>query len=124
MRKRTDTREFKERLLVLRARLRGDVNGLANAALNKTRLESSGDLSSMPIHMADVGSDNFEQEFTLTLLETDGGTLGQIEGALERIEAGTYGCCVECGGRIPKTRLNAIPYTSYCVKCARELEKR
>ncbi len=124
MRKKTDIREFKERLLVLRARLRGDVNALANAALNQTRLEASGDLSSMPIHMADVGSDNFEQEFTLSLLETDGGTLEKIEAALERIEAGTYGCCVECECRIPKTRLNAIPYTPYCVKCSSELEKR
>jgi RNA polymerase-binding transcription factor DksA len=97
---------------------------MANAALNKTRSEASGDLSSMPIHMADVGSDNFEQEFTLSLMENDEETLDSIEAALERIEEGIYGSCIECGGRIPKTRLNAIPYTPYCVKCASAIEQR
>ena len=121
--KKTEMRVYKDRLLELRARLRGDVNAMANAALNKTRSEASGDLSSMPIHMADVGSDNFEQEFTLSLMENDEGTLDQIEGALERIEDGVYGSCIECGGRIPKTRLNAIPYTPHCVKCASNLER-
>lgn len=122
--KKSEMRVYKERLLELRARLRGDVSAMANAALNKTRSEASGDLSSMPIHMADVGSDNFEQEFTLSLMENDEETLERIEAALERIEDGVYGSCIECGGRIPKTRLNAIPYTPYCVKCASALEHR
>jgi DnaK suppressor protein len=121
MRKNSDMRSFKEKLVELRARLRGDVTTMANATLKRTRTEASGDLSSMPIHMADIGSDNFDQEFTLILMENDGGTLEQIEDALERIESGTYGVCVECGGRILKTRLNAIPYTPYCIKCASEL---
>ncbi len=120
--KKTEMKVYKERLLTMRARLRGDVTAMANAALNKTRSEASGDLSSMPIHMADVGSDNFEQEFTLSLMENDEVTLGQIEAALERIEDGVYGSCLECDGRIPKTRLNVIPYTSLCVKCASKLE--
>jgi len=120
--KKAETRVYKERLIVLRARLRGDVNGLVDAALRKPRSEASGDLSSMPIHMADVGSDNFEQEFTLSLMQNGGDTLEQIEAALERIESGTYGACLECGARIPKTRLNAIPYTPHCVKCASQLE--
>lgn len=97
---------------------------MADAALNKTRSEASGDLSSMPIHMADVGSDNFEQEFTLSLMENDEETLNQIEGALERIEEAVYGQCVECEAKIPKTRLNAIPYTPHCVKCASKLQKQ
>ena len=76
----------------------------------------------MPIHMADIGSDNFEQEFTLSLMENDDETLEMIEEALERIEDGSYGICAECGSAIPKTRLNAIPYTPYCVKCASRLQ--
>jgi DnaK suppressor protein len=121
--KKTEMQPYKERLLVLRARLRGDVDALARNALHKTRTESSGDLSSMPIHMADIGSDNYEQEFTLTLMESEEGTLAKIEAALERIEEGVYGLCQECEGKIPKTRLNAIPYTPYCVKCASKLER-
>lgn len=119
-----DARVYKDRLLALRARLRGDVHAMADAALNKTRSEASGDLSFMPIHMADVGTDNYEQEFTLNLMQNEESTLEQIESALERIEAGTYGTCVECEGRVPKTRLNAIPHTPYCVKCASQLEQR
>ncbi len=109
---------YKDLLLHLRARLRGDVSQLANAALKKSRSEANGDLSSMPIHMADIGSDNFEQEFTLSLMENEGGTLAQIEASLERIEEGTYGQCEECGAKIPKARLNAIPYATLCVRCA------
>ena len=119
--KKADMKVYKERLLILRARLRGDVTALANAALHK-RSEANGDLSSMPIHMADVGSDNFEQEFTLGLMENEEETLSQIERALERIEDGEYGSCSECARVIPKMRLNAIPYTPYCVKCAEKLQ--
>lgn len=121
--KKADIKTYKERLLVLRVRLRGDVSQLADAALKKSRSEANGDLSSMPIHMADIGSDNFEQEFTLSLMQTEGGTLEKIEGALERVEDGTYGQCEECGGKIPKKRLDAIPYTAMCVKCASQFEQ-
>lgn len=119
-----DIQVFKDQLLLLRARLRGDVSQLANAALNKSRSEANGDLSSMPIHMADIGSDNFEQEFTLSLMENEGVTLTQIESSLERIEEGTYGQCEECGVRIPKNRLKAIPYATLCIRCAEQQEQR
>jgi DnaK suppressor protein len=120
--KKAELKVYKERLLLLRARLRGDVHAMADSALKQTRSESSGDLSFMPIHMADLGTDNFEQEFTLSLMENEETTLAQIDAALERIEEGAYGNCVECETRIPKTRLNAIPYTPHCVKCASKLE--
>ena len=113
---------YRTQLLMLRARLRGDVSQLADAALKKSRTEANGDLSSMPIHMADIGSDNFEQEFTLSLMENEGVALKKIESSLERIEEGSYGLCEECGAKIPKTRLNAIPYATQCVKCASEQE--
>ena len=122
--KKSEMKVYKERLILLRARLRGDVNAMAEAALSKTRTEASGDLSSMPIHLADVGSDNYEQEFTLSLMQSEEETLDQIEAALERIEDAVYGSCVECDGRITKTRLNAIPYTPFCIKCPSELQNR
>jgi RNA polymerase-binding transcription factor DksA len=116
--KKSELKVYKELLLAMRARLRGDVHAMADAALNKTRAEASGDLSLMPIHMADVGTDNYEQEFTLSLMQNEEGVLELVESALERIEDGDYGICAACQGRIPKTRLSAIPYTPYCVKCA------
>jgi len=121
--KKADVKTYKERLLSLRARLRGDVSQMAEATLKKSRSEANGDLSSMPIHMADIGSDNFEQEFTLSLMQSEEDTLEKIEASLERIEDGTYGQCEECGVKIPKTRLNAIPYAVLCVKCASRLEQ-
>ncbi len=121
--KTTELKAYKERLLSLRARLRGDVSQMADAALKKRRSEANGDLSSMPIHMADIGSDNFEQEFTLSLMENEGGTLAQIETSLERIEEGTYGQCEECGAKIPKNRLKAIPYATLCIRCAEQQEQ-
>jgi len=114
---------YKEQLLALRARLRGDVTAMADAALRKTRSEANGDLSSMPIHMADIGSDNYEQEFTLSLMQSDEVTLDSIESAIEKIEDGLFGQCEECAGEISKTRLNAIPYTPLCIKCAQKLER-
>lgn len=121
--KKSDLKAYKERLLLLRARIRGDVNGMVEAAL-KSGGEASGQASRMPIHMADIGSDNFEQEFTLSLMENDEETLGQIEAALERVEDGVYGLCVECDAKISKTRLNAIPQTPHCIKCASKLQGR
>ncbi len=112
--KKEDMKVYKQRLLELRARLRGDVTSMADAALGHEGTETT----SMPIHMAELGSDNFEQEFTLSLMATEEGTLELIEEALVRIENGAYAVCKGCEDKIPKTRLNAIPYTSLCFKCA------
>jgi len=119
--KKADVKPFKEMLLVLRARLRGDVSTLADAALSNAGAGRSGN-SSVPSHIADMGSDTFELDNTILLMNNEGETLVQIEGALERVENGVYGTCLECSGKIPKMRLKAIPYTPYCVKCASELE--
>ena len=118
-----DSKPYKQGLLAIRARLRGDVSAMADSALRKNA-DTNGDLSSMPIHMADVGSDAFEQENTLSLMQAEEGTLELVEEALERIEEGAYGICTECGSRIPKARLNAIPYAPLCIRCASALEER
>lgn len=120
--KKAEAKVYKERLLAIRARLRGDVNHMAEAALRKDLADAGGDRTSMPIHMADLGSDNFEHEFNLSLLESEEGTLDAVESALEKIEGGSYGLCEECEVKIPKARLNAIPYASLCVRCASKLE--
>lgn len=121
--KKAELKVYREQLVALRARLRGDVTTMADSAL-KSGANNNGDLSRMPIHMADIGSDNFEQEFTLSLLANEEDTLDMIEAALERIEEGVYGACQECETAIPKTRLNAIPYTPFCVKCAAKSQTR
>ena len=109
----------RERLLALRARLLGDVTQMADNALNKDHSKTT----SMPTSMAELGSDNFDQELTLSLLGNDKDALDQIEAAIERIDGGSYGRCEECGGKIPKSRLDAIPYATQCVRCASQREE-
>ena len=109
--KKTEMKPYRERLLALRARLRGEVHQLADNALRG----AGGDHSTMPIHMADLGSDTFEQDFTLQLME--------IDDALDRMDEGTYGECEACGSKIPKLRLEALPFVSLCVKCAEKEQK-
>lgn len=114
--KKADMQPYKERLLALRARLVGDVKAMADIALN----DAHG--SNMPIHMAELGSENYEQEFTLSLMETEEGVLEAIDLAIERVNEGVYGKCTACDGVIPKTRLNAIPHAAMCVRCAEQHE--
>ncbi|NLW84575.1 MAG: TraR/DksA family transcriptional regulator [Phycisphaerae bacterium] len=101
----------------------GDVNHIEEEFLRKSRQDSTGDLSSMPIHMADIGSDNYEQEFSLGLMATEQKIVQEIMIALRRIENGTYGMCEGTGEAIPKTRLEAFPWARYCVRYAEMLEK-
>ena len=117
-----DVRHFKELLLEKRTEILRNVGEIENEALKKSRLESSGDLSSMPIHMADLGSDNFEQEFALGLMNSERKLLSEIDEALERIDKGIYGICLGTGQSISKARLEAQPWAKYCVAYAQKLE--
>jgi len=112
-----DLETYKNRLIALRSRIRGDVSAMTDGALSHSRSEAAGDLSAMPLHMADIGSDNFEQEQTLSFIQSDNDTLTLIDEALARIKDGTYGICEDCGKPIPKVRLNVLPYAASCVQC-------
>ena len=112
--RRAECEPFRRLLLEKRAQLAGDVNTLQNEALSRNRQDASGDLSNMPIHMADLGTDNYEQEFTLGLIEGERKVLQEIDEALDRIKRGTYGVCVATGGPIGKARLKAKPWAKYC----------
>ncbi|MEM9419329.1 MAG: TraR/DksA C4-type zinc finger protein [Planctomycetota bacterium] len=114
-----DLRFFRQELLERRAEIIGDVQGLEAA-----RSGSSGEISHMPLHMADVGSDNYEQEFTLGLMESERKTILEIDDALQRIVDKTYGVCIESGKPISRPRLEAKPWAKYSIEVARERERR
>src|SRR3954463_11375169 len=120
--KKEELDSFRKVLQGLRTRLRGDLDQMTDEALRRTQPDSSGNLSNVPLHMADVGTENYDQEFTLGLIENEQSTLEQVQAALNRVDAGTYGRCEECQDSIPKPRLQALPYTPYCIECARKLE--
>jgi RNA polymerase-binding protein DksA len=108
----------REGLLTLRARLQGE-----SAHMEDDALKDHSKITSIPTDMAELGSDNADQELTFSLLGSDKDTLEQIEAAIERIEDGSYGQCEECGMKIPESRLEAIPYAALCVQCASQREQ-
>ena len=118
-----DAKHFKEVLLEKRREILKNVSEFEDEALRKYRLYATGDLSSMPIHMADLGTDNYEQEFALGLMDSERKLLREIDNALGRLEKKTYGICEGTGKPIPKARLEAQPWARYCVEHARMLEQ-
>jgi RNA polymerase-binding protein DksA len=117
-----DIEHFKSILLAKRREIIGDVAEIHDEALKKSRIDAAGDLSSMPIHMADIGTDTYQQEIALDLMDGERKLLKKIDEALERIGQGTYGVCQGTGKRISKTRLEAKPWARYSVEYATKLE--
>ena len=112
---------FRDLLLAKRRELLGDVHSMEEEALRST---SGSNLSNLPIHMADMGTDNYEQEFTLGLVEKDRQLLREINVALAKIRDGTYGICEGTGKPITKARLEAKPWAKYSIEYTRKLESR
>lgn len=107
--------KFYHRLLELRDQLTRQMNGLAK--------ESAQEMAGYSLHMADSGTDNFDRDFALSLLSSDQDAIYEIEEALKRIEKNTYGICELTGKPIPKTRLEAIPWTRFTVQAQAQLER-
>ncbi len=112
--------KYREILLVKRAELVGDISNIEDEALR----QNSGSLSSLPQHMAEQGSDTFEQSISLDLAQVDRNLIREIDEALQRIEAGTYGICLRTGQRISAERLAEIPWAKYSIEAQRDLERR
>jgi len=113
--------EFKALLLLRKKILRDDVKGLENEAMKKGS-DAAGDLSTLPMHMADMGTDTFEQDMSLGLMENEADELREVDDALDRIRDATYGMCETCRKKIPKERLKAIPYARLCLSCKKTEE--
>ena len=116
---REEIETFKQLLLVKRIEILSTVMSMEDETLRKLRT----DLSNMPIHLADLGSENFEIENAIDLMDSEKRILTEIEDALDRIEDGTYGICQNDDVPIPKARLEAIPWARYCIICANLREK-
>jgi RNA polymerase-binding transcription factor DksA len=118
---RNQTNEYRERLRALAIRLGGTVAGLEEGVRTPTGGQAAGGLSNAPLHLGDVGTDAFNQELDATLLENETFIRDEVAGALDRINRGTFGRCENCGRQIVLERLDALPYTRYCTRCASEL---
>jgi len=107
--------KYYSRLMELRDQLTRQMDGLAK--------ESAQELAGYSLHMADSGTDNFDRDFALSLLSADQDAVYEIEEALKRIEKNTYGICELTGKQIPKSRLDAIPWTRFTVQAQAQLER-
>ena len=107
-----------DKLLALRASLLGDMTHMEDDSLR-----DHAKTISIPTDKEELGSDNADQELTLTLLGSDEDIFDQTEAAIQRIEDGSYGRCQNCGQPIPQSRLDAIPYAAECVQCASQQEE-
>lgn len=115
-----ELRHYRDLLLERRHEIVGDINGLEDSAL---RDKDASNLSNMPLHMADVGSDNYDQDLALGLMESERRLLNEIDEALDRIANKTYGVCAKTGQPINEARLEAKPWAKYTIEVARELER-
>ena len=106
-----DLEHFRDLLLQKRREIVGDMSQMEREAL---RSASGSNLSNLPLHMADMGTDNYEQEFTLGLIESERQILREIDDALVRIKSGTFGVCAATGQPIGRARLRATPWAKYC----------
>lgn len=113
-----DLETYKALLLQLQREVSGDISALEDDAFS-----TDGDRLSVD-NPADIGSESFSQEFSLELLQRDEATLGEIQEALGRVDAGTFGLCESCDEAIPKARLNTVPHARFCVTCQRKAERR
>jgi RNA polymerase-binding transcription factor DksA len=111
--------KFKEILRLKRAQVTGDVNDMETEALIG---RGSGSLSKLPQHMADAGSDTYDQTLNLDLAAGQRKLLKEIDDALARIENKTYGICELLGKPISKERLENTPWARYSIEGARRKE--
>ena len=117
-----DIQKFQEELTRQKERLVHELNKRENDSLGKSMKDSSGEVSSYKIHMADLASDNSEEDTSLDILSSEESLLEKIQKALRRIEKDIYGKCLRCGKNIAKGRLKAIPYAELCHDCQEKEE--
>jgi RNA polymerase-binding transcription factor DksA len=109
---------YRQTLLELRERVGGEVNYVVGAVHEDVNVK---DVSSAPVHLADVAEQAVDAE--VEVLHTTRSILDDINAALARIDERTFGKCQSCGAVISDERLKALPYTPFCLRCAKATEQ-
>jgi DnaK suppressor protein len=117
-----DTDEFRTILTERRDRVARAIEHLHDQHPGSME-EETGELVRTDQHLGDVATATFDREFDLGLEEDAEEILVAIDGALTRIENGTYGVCTRCGNEIGPDRLRAVPYATLCIDCKRREER-
>ena len=119
-----DAKVFYDLLIKKKAELLKGIDHITKETLKTSQRDAAGDLSAYSLHMADVASDNYEREFSLSLADGEQKLLERINTALERIDDNTFGICELCEKKISKARLKIVPYAELCVPCQEKTEKK
>jgi DnaK suppressor protein len=114
----TDLKKYRAALEALSSRVRSDANSMAEQVHSGTGGNGGSELSNAPFHLGDMGTDEFLYDMNATLLVNEQYIVAEAREALNRLDGGTYGTCESCGQSIAAARLEAIPFTRFCVKCA------
>ncbi len=117
---------LKKLIMEKRDRMMMELDHMKSSGLNVSMKEVSGDHSSYSFHMADQGTDTMDREQQYFFAARDGNLIYHLNLALERIEKGEYGNCVQCGKEISFERLEAAPHARLCIECKskEEMSKR
>ena len=118
-----EVNKFKEVLLKRKEDILDQIDHISKDTLKKSQKDASGDISGYSYHMADLATDTFDREFSLSLASNERQNLYEIEDALKRIKEGNFGICECCKKLISKVRLKAVPFTKLCLKCQELQEK-
>ena len=117
-----DTSRFREALLEERGRVMAAIQNLHDDHPGSIS-DETGEDAVFDNHLADTATETYDRELDYTLEENSEHVLSEIEAALQRIEAGTYGICTNCGKQIPEERLEALPWATLCIDCQRQRER-
>jgi RNA polymerase-binding protein DksA len=115
---------FKKLILKRKEEIVDQIKHISEDTLKKSQKDAAGDISGYTYHMADVATDTYDREFSLSLACSESKVIYEIDDALKKIEDGTFGQCEQCKNIISKTRLKALPYARLCLKCQQILEKK
>jgi len=109
------TEYFRQVLLAKRRDLAGEVDNL--------RHEGLAPVEDGPMDSGDDAANTYAKTVSLGISETEREMIRQIDEALDRIEAGEYGICVDCNEKIAEARLKAVPYADLCINCKSDRER-
>ena len=121
---RKDLVDFKKLILKRKDEVLDEIKHISDDTLKKSQKDASGDISGYTYHMADVATDTYDREFSLSIASSEREVLYELNDALKKIDEGAFGICEECKRQIAKNRLKAVPFARLCVACQEKREKR
>jgi RNA polymerase-binding protein DksA len=121
---RNELEAYRQKLLALSHHFDQELDQRKHEAFVGTGQENTADPRDQAQDVGDRSIRETEETLALALAGQGEQIAGEVVDALERIEAGTFGLCEECGRAIPTQRLNAVPYARYCMECASEMEPK